>query len=445
MVDLLSLGGLLLAFFLVVMNGLFVAAEFAFVKIRPTQVTGLVERGRPGAGYVQNAVQNLDDYLAVSQLGITLSSLGLGWIGEPAVAAIIQPFLGEVLPPGAVHVVAFALGFGFITFLHVVFGELAPKTVAIQEAVRIALFVAPLMTFFYYLFIPGIVVFNGTANYFTRLAGVSPASETAETHSEEEIRTILGRAGETGHVDVDEVEMIESVFELGDTVAREVMIPRPDVETVPTSTPLSELRSIVASGTYTRYLVLDEGETPVGFVHAKDVLRAIETPEAFDESLTAGELARDVLVVPETRRIDEILADFQSWDRGQMAVVIDEWGVFEGILTAEDVLEEIVGDIEDEFDVPSQDPSIEEREDGRFLVDGSVPVREVNDRLGSRFGGDEVETIGGFVFSRLGRVPQEGDEVERGGYVLRVDAVENARIERLVLEETGSRDETDEE
>ena len=435
MVDLLSLGGLLLAFFLVVMNGVFVAAEFAFVKIRPTRVNTLVEQGKAGSGLVQDAVKNLDGYLAVSQLGITLSSLGLGWIGEPAVAALIEPVLGELLPAGTIHIVAFTLGFGFITFLHVVFGELAPKTFAIQEAERVAILVAPLMKFFYYVFMPGIIVFNGTANYFTSLFGVSPASEGEETHSEAEIRMILSRSEETGEIDLDEMEMIESVFELGDTVAREVMVPRPDVETLPASMALAELRSVVANGEYTRYVVLDEdGEQPIGFVHAKDILRASEDQPGENSLPTAGELARDVLVIPETRRIDKVLAEFQSHGGGQIAVVIDEWGVFEGILTIEDILEEIVGEIRDEFDTAVQEPTIERREDGTYVVDGGVPVHEVNERLGTQFALEDVETIGGFVFSRLGRVPKVGDEIEENGYLFRVDAVDDSRIERLEIE-----------
>ena len=434
MVDLISVGGLLLAFFLVIMNGVFVAAEFAFVKVRPTRVNALVDRGKPGANLVQDVIENLDGYLAVSQLGITLSSLGLGWIGEPAVAALIEPVLGEVLPTAMIHLVAFALGFGFITFLHVVFGELAPKTFAIQEAERVALLVAPLMKFFYYAFIPGIIVFNGTANYFTRLAGVSPASESEETHTEEEIRMILTRSEEMGHIDFDEVEMIESVFELGDTIAREVMVPRPDVETVPASMSLSELRTVAANGTYTRYVVLEEdGDQPVGFVHAKDILQASERETGDDGSLTAREIVREVLVVPETRRIDEILSEFQAHGSGQMAVVIDEWGVFEGIVTIEDILEEIVGDILDEFDPATRDPAIERRDDGTYVVDGSVPVQDVNDQLDVEFASDEVETIGGFVFEHLGRLPEVGDQIEQNGYTLQVEAVTDARIERLLI------------
>jgi CBS domain containing-hemolysin-like protein len=445
MVDLLTVGGLLLAFFLVFMNGVFVAAEFAFVKVRPTQVDELIEGGKPGATLVREAIDDLDGYLAVSQLGITLSSLGLGWIGEPAVASLIEPVLGGLLPEEVLHLAAFALGFGFITFLHVVFGELAPKTLAISEATRIALVVAPLMKFFYYLFMPGIVVFNGTANYFTRLVGVSPASEGEESHSEEEIRMILTRSEETGRIDLDEVEMIESVFDLGDTVTREVMVPRPDVDTVSSATSLDDLRRIVAEGTYTRYLVLDEqGDQPAGFVHAKDVLRAIESAED-GPPVTAGDLAREILVVPETHRIDELLAEFRSYGGGQMAVVVDEWGAFEGIVTIEDVLEEIVGDIRDEFDVRPAPRAFERLPDGSYVVDGGVPVDDVSERLDVTLEDMDVETIGGFVFSRLGRVAEVGDTVEEDGWQFTVEAVDDARIERLTAEPVGPAPETSDE
>ena len=212
----LSAGRLLAALFLIFLNGFFVASEFAFVRVRSTAVDQLVEEGRAGAETLQEALGSLDDYLAATQLGITVASLGLGWIGEPAVAALIEPLLAPLLPEGAIHVVAVGIGFAVVTFLHVVLGELAPKTVAIAEAERLALLVAPPMKLFYCLFLPGLVVFNGAANGFTSAIGVPPASETEETLSEEEIRLVLSRAGEAGTVDDDEVRMIERVFELDD-------------------------------------------------------------------------------------------------------------------------------------------------------------------------------------------------------------------------------------
>ncbi|MGM0389156.1 MAG: CNNM domain-containing protein, partial [Natrinema limicola] len=192
MVDLaFSVGRLLFALFLVFLNGFFVAAEFAYVRIRSTQIETLVEEGRSSAKLVQEAEENLDDYLATTQLGITIASLGLGWVGEPAIASLLEPVLGSLLPASSLHLVSIAIGFSVITFLHVVFGELAPKTLAIADAERIALLVAAPMKFFYYIFIPGIVVFNGTANFFTRLIGVAPASERDESHSPEEIIRIV--------------------------------------------------------------------------------------------------------------------------------------------------------------------------------------------------------------------------------------------------------------
>ncbi len=441
MVDLaFSIGRLLFALFLVFLNGFFVAAEFAYVRIRSTQIQTLVEEGKSSAKLVQEAEENLDDYLATTQLGITIASLGLGWVGEPAIASLLEPVLGPVLPAGTLHLVSIAIGFSVITFLHVVFGELAPKTLAIADAERIALLVAAPMKFFYYIFIPGIVVFNGTANFFTRLIGVAPASERDESHSPEEIVRIVSQSGEQGAVGTDEVEMIEAVFDLSDMIAREVMIPRPDVVTVRADMPLSELRRVAASGSYTRFPIVDEDadEPVIGFVHAKDVLHAIETADEDDgssaEEPTARDLARDVLIVPETRRIDEILAEFRA-QNVQLAVVIDEWGAFEGILTIEDVIEVVMGEIQDEFDVADMEPSIDELTDGRYAMDGGVSLQDVNDTLETAFESEAFDTIGGLVLSRLGRPPEVGDAVEAGGYEVTVEAVEGTRVSRVIVSE----------
>ncbi|WP_129115534.1 hemolysin family protein [Halegenticoccus tardaugens] len=450
MVDLaLSAGRLLAAFVLVFLNGFFVASEFAFVRIRATSVDRLADEGRAGAETLQEAVGSLDDYLAVTQLGITIASLGLGWIGEPAVAALIEPVLEPVLPESAIHLAAFAIGFGFITFLHVVFGELAPKTIAIARAERIALLVAPPMKIFYYLFLPGLVVFNGTANFFTRLIGVPPASETEETFTEEEILMVLTRSGSKGHIDKEEVEMIERVFDLDDTTVREVMVPRPDVVSVPPDLPLPDLRALIIKEGHTRYPVVDEGGggQVVGFVDVKDVLRAIEAETGGSaghdgrDAVTAADLARDMPVVPESGRIDDLLTEFRS-ERSQIAAVIDEWGVFEGIATIEDIVEVIVGDIRDEFDVDEREPSVDRRGDGTYAVDGSVPISAVNEALDTAFEADEFGTIGGLVLHRLGRAPKVGDRIEADGYEFAVDQVEGARISSVVVREKDLGDES---
>jgi len=425
----LSAGRLAAALLLVVLNGFFVAAEFAYVRIRSTAVEALVDDGKPGAELLDEALDNLDDYLAVTQLGITISSLGLGWIGEPAVAALIEPVLEPLVGPELIHLIAFALGFSVITFLHVVFGELAPKTIAIAQAERVSLFVAAPMQFFYYIFRPGIYVFNGTANYFTRLIGVPPASETDETLTEEEILTVLTRSGTKGHIDSEEVEMIEQIFDLDDLSVREIMIPRPDVVSVPADLPLAELRSTIIAEGHTRYPVVeaDEPDQIVGFVDVKDVLRAEEFDAERAESITAGQLAREMLIIPETGQLTDLLAQFQREQR-QMAAVIDEWGALEGIVTVEDVIEVVLGDLRDDFDTPGSEPSISQREDGSYVAAGGLTISTVNETLGTSFETAEFGTVGGLVLDRLGRAPEATDQVDIDGYRLTVEAVDGTRI-----------------
>jgi CBS domain containing-hemolysin-like protein len=422
------------ALLLVALNGLFVAAEFAFVRIRETQVDQLVEEGRASAGIVKTARSRLDRYLAVCQLGITICSLGIGALAEPAIATLIEPLLEVLgLPGSLLHPIAIALALFVASFLHVVFGELAPKTFAIQKAVGTSLFVAPFMRFFYYMLLPFTVVFNGTANAITGALGVPPASESDETHSEQEIRQLIAQSTEHGVLEEDEESRLKGVFDLEDTAAREIMVPRPDVVAIPEHLKLEDLVPTVAAGHYTRYPVHEENspDRVVGAVHVKDVLRAVGE-DGMDADVTARDLAREVLIVPESRTIENILEDFQRREI-QMAVVIDEWGSFEGLITIEDILEEIVGEIRDEFD--DEEPALEELPDGSHAVDGRVPIPAVNDALGSRFESADFETIGGLVLGALGRPPEVGDEVHVDGHLLRVDETDGPRVAKVIVKE----------
>jgi CBS domain containing-hemolysin-like protein len=415
------------------LNGLFVAAEFSLVKIRTTQVDRLVEEGRTSAGLVKEATGRLDAYLAVCQLGITISSLGLGALGEPAIAALIEPLLEPLgIEGGTLHFIAFVIGFSIISFLHVVFGELAPKTIAIQSSEGTSLFVAPFMKFFSYLLLPATVVFNGTANAFTRLLGYPPASESDETHSEDEIRTLVTQSARQGMLERDEEGMISAVFELNDKTAREIMVPRPDVVAFPEATSLNELISLSAEGRYSRYPV-HENDSPdriIGAVHVKDVLRAVASESTGTEKTKARDLMRDVLTIPENRHIDDILEDLRRQDL-QMAVVIDEWGSFEGVFTLEDIVEEIVGEIRDEFD--EEEPAVKATADGSYVTDGRISIGEVNEALGTDFESQDFETVGGLVLGHLGRVPEKGDEVRIDGHLLRVDDTDGPRIAQILI------------
>lgn len=400
----------------------------------------MVEEGRTSANMVKDATGKLDAYLAVCQLGITISSLGLGWIGEPAVATLIEPLFETLgLPEGILHPVALVVSFGIIAFLHVVFGELAPKTIAIQSAQNTSLFIAPFMKFFYYALLPGTIVFNGTANLFVRSLGYPPASETDETHSEDEIRSLLQQSQRSGVVDQDEEKMIGGVFELDDKAAREIMVPRPDVVSLPANASLEHLISVAAAGNYTRYPIFQEDEPDriVGAIHVKDLLRVIQE-EGLDSSSVASDLARDVLVVPENRSIDNILEDFQEQEI-QMAIVIDEWGSFEGLFTLEDIVEEIVGEIRDEFD--EEEPAVREMEDGGYAVDGCIPIGVVNNALDADFESEDFETIGGLVLGELGRPPEIGDEVRANGHVIQVEEIDGPRVAQVIVRQNGEHSE----
>jgi CBS domain containing-hemolysin-like protein len=311
--------------------------------------------------------------------------------------------------------------------------------VAIARAEGTSLFVAPFMRFFYYLFYPGIVVFNGTANAVVRLFGVPPASETEEEHSEDELRLIIGRSTRQGVLNTGEEHMLEAVFKLEDTPAREVMVPRPDVISLPAGMPLRELFRVVASGEHTRYPVHEDeegsSERIVGAVHAKDVMRAVEDGGGLGAQVRAEEVMREVLTIPENRRVDAVLQDLKD-RRLRMAIVIDEWGSFEGIITMEDIVEEIVGEIRDEFD--EEGSAVRELPDGSYSMDGLTPIEEANRALGSGFESEDFGTVGGLVFGHLGRTPKAGDEVRLADHLLTVEEVDGPRVTRVVARREAS-------
>ena len=316
-----------------------------------------------------------------------------------------------------------------------VFGELAPKTLAIQRAEGTSLFVAPFMRFFYYLLLPLTALFNGTANAITRAFGIPPASEGGDSHTEEEIRTLIRQSSRQGAVEADEAQMIGGVFELDDKPAREIMVPRPDVVSLPADANLEHLISVAGPGNHTRYPIFEEDEPDriIGAIHVKDLLRVVKDAGGITSEITARDIMRGVLTVPENRTIDDILEEFQKQEI-QMAVVIDEWGSFEGLFTIEDIIEEIVGEIRDEFD--EEEPAVQELDDGGYSVDGRLPLGVVNSALNTEFESDDFETIGGLVLGLLGRPPDAGDEVRLDGHVLHVDETDGPRVAQVIVRQS---------
>ena len=418
---------------LVGLNAFFVAAEFALVRVRESRIVQLEQEGNARAGVVRETLRDLDSNLSVCQVGITVASLALGWVGEPAVSHLIEPVLAgiNVASERVVTIVSVAIGFGVITYAHLVFGEQAPKYFSIQKAERVSLWISRPLNLFRIVLRPVVWVVNASTNFILRPWGIQLGKEM-EAHSEEELRIMISSSTASGVLDPEEREYLNNVFDFGDRVAREIMVPRPDIEALPSDAPLAELAEKAAFGRYTRYPVYREDlDDILGAVHVKDLFRAAgEDPEHFD----IREVIRECLVVPETKRIEEILREFQT-RKLQMAIVIDEWGSVEGLITIEDVLEEIVGEIQDEFD--EGEAAIERISDNLFAIDGRIPITEVNEHFDLDLPHEDFDTIGGYVLGSLGRPPEAGDSVEADGATLQVKSVDGQRVSMLTLRRDG--------
>ena len=420
---------LLAALGLVVLNGFFVAAEFALVRARETRIQQLEEEGNSRAAVVRGVLQDLDAYLSVCQVGITMASLALGWVVGPAVSYLIRPVLEVVgiTNERVVGIIAVLLGFAVITYLHLVFGEQAPKYFSSQKAEATSLRIIRPLKLFMFVFRPLVWLVNTSTNFVLKPWGIK-LGEQMEAHSEEELRLMITSSTASGELEPEEREYLYNVFDFGDTVAREIMVPRPDIEALPSDAPLEELAEAAAFGRYTRYPVYEgDLDHTLGSVHVKDLFRAAnEQPEKFD----IRPLIRDCLVVPENKPIEQLLKKFQK-QKLQMAIVIDEWGSVEGLITIEDVLEELVGEIQDEFD--RDEAAIEQLGDGLYAVDGRIPIEEVNERFGLDLQHEDFDTIGGYILGFLGRAPETGDTVELPYALLTVKAVDGARVSMLTL------------
>jgi CBS domain containing-hemolysin-like protein len=431
---LLSSLNLLVALVLVGLNGFFVAAEFALVRVRESRLVQLEQEGSTRATLVRGTLRDLDSNLSVCQVGITVASLALGWVGEPAVSHLIEPLFHAVGITGerVVSVIAIALGFLVITYAHLVFGEQAPKYFSIQKAEAVALWISRPLNLFRVMLTPVVYVVNASTNFVLRPWGIR-LGEEMEAHSEEELRIMISSSTASGVLDPEERDYLNNVFDFGDRVAREIMVPRPDIEAIASDAPLSEMAAAAVNGRYTRYPIYEEDlDHVLGAAHVKDLFRASrENAEDFD----IRSILRECLVVPENKRIEQILKEFQTRTL-QMAIVIDEWGSVEGLITIEDIVEEIVGEIQDEFD--EDEPAIEEISADLFAVDGRIPITDVNDRFELDLPHEDFDTIGGYILGSLGRPPETGDTVEADGFTMQVKSVDGPRVSVLTIQRNES-------
>ena len=408
---------------LVLANGFFVATEFALARLRPTQVEEWVREGRPGARSVQHAVAHIDAYLAACQLGITLASLGLGVIGERALHELLEPVLGDSARIGSIGI-ASALAFGLITLLHVVVGELSPKSVAIARTERTALMVAPPMRAFYLVTRPLVDLFNGMGNLLLKPFGIPPARDVGHApHSEAELQELVRQSGREGLIEREEQAVAENAFSFDDRRVREIMRPRAEIRELDSEQDLrSAARTIVETG-HTRLPLVDGRglDGAAGVVHAKDVLAAMIA----DEDHALRDLARPIDRVSESIVLSELLQILKD-ARTHLALVVDEHGTVIGLVTLEDALEELVGEIADEFDPEGRPPL--ERDGDALVADGEASLRQISEELGVALAEGHEATIGGLLLERLGRMPEPGERVQLDGLEIEVREASDGRI-----------------
>ncbi|WP_374702961.1 hemolysin family protein [Peribacillus deserti] len=402
---------------LIAITAFFVASEFAIVKIRTTRIDQLVEEGNTRAIAARKVIGDLDEYLSACQLGITLTSLGLGWLGEPTFQTLLEPFFHKLnLPSQITHLISFILAFFIITFFHVVTGELAPKTFAIQKTESIVLAVAKPLIWFNRIAFPFIYTLNKSASLFTRLFGLEPGSEHELAHTEEELRIILSESFKSGEINQSEYRYVNKIFEFDNRLAKEIMVPRTEIVSLMKDDTIKDFLQIAEEEQFTRYPIVDgDKDHVVGMINIKEVFSALIKQK--DTSTTLEAYIRPVIRVIENIPIHDLLVMMQK-ERIHLAILMDEYGGTSGLVTVEDILEEIVGEIRDEFDL-DEVPEIRKIKDGHYILDSKVLVSEVNDLLGLDLNEEDIDTIGGWMLTEKYEV-QAGDFIEWESYCFKV-------------------------
>lgn len=430
---------ILLVLALVLGNGFFVASEFALVAVRKSRIESLAAEGSRAAERLLDCLNNLNEYISATQLGVTMFSLGLGWIGEPAVAMFLEPLLVSIghatglafLVSGAVlQTLSFVIAFSIITFVLIVLGELAPKTIALEVTEKVALTIALPIQIFYKTFYYPIRLLYWAGAKTVRLFGLHPTGEEGSVYSEDEIRHLIDISKKSGHLNEEEQKLIHQVFEFSETTVREAMVPRPEMYAIPVTSDLTEIAAAFRETGFSRFPVFRESLDDIaGVVHSKDVMSYLLNPEAF----RMEKILRKPVYVVDTARLEDVLRKMQA-EKFHFGFVVDEHGGVEGIITLEDLLEEIVGEIADEYDEEAQE-QIHEQKDGSYILDGGLAVRDLNKRFGLNVPLSEgYTTVAGFLMAEAGQVLVEGETVQFNGHIFRVAEVDRRRITKVKME-----------
>jgi len=430
--------GLGLVVILVMINGFFVAAEFSLVSVRKTRIAERIAHGDTSAQAIQKAIEDPDRFIAATQLGITLASLGLGWIGEPALSHLIEPLLGwlpgQIAGVAAQIAAASIIAFVLITGMHVIIGELMPKSIALQRPERTALLVARPTLLVEQLFRPFIWVLNGTGNFLLRLLGFDHSSDKDRLHSVEELKMLVDASEEGGVLEKQESEMLHAVFGFGDLTAHQVMVPRTEMVTLDVETPIEEVYDFAAQHHHNKYPVYENDfDHIVGILHVKDLVPAMRLPP--DRQPTLRQLMREPLFVPDTIAVNALLARFRQ-RKQHLAILLDEYGGTAGLVALQDIMEELVGEVSDVFE--PDEPEIQKLPDGSLRLDGLMVLTDFNDAFAVDLVDPNYETIAGYMMGRLDRIPKIGDEVDvplndHDRLRLRVDVMDGKRIAWIIM------------
>ncbi|WP_101843728.1 hemolysin family protein [Halobacillus sp. Marseille-P3879] len=410
---------------LIILTAFFVASEFAIVKVRRSKIESRAESGDKKSKISLELLDNLDDYLSACQLGITITALGLGWLGEPTLQHILQPIVGETgLPEALSHTVTFIIAFSIITFLHVVLGELAPKTIAIQKAEQLTLLLARPLIIFHKIMYPFIFILNGSANALVRLFGLATARESGEVHSEEELRYILAQSFKEGEINRNEYRYVNRIFEFDNRMAKEVMVPRTEMVALDTNDSMKHNIRIMKQNRYTRYPVINNDKDHIlGIIHMKEFF--------YDDIEKMGVLKpyiKPVVRVFENIAIQDLLVRMQK-ERTHLAILIDEYGGTSGLVTIEDIIEEIVGEIRDEYD-HEEEREIKTLKNGHFLLDGKTSIQDINDYFHVELDHFEVDTISGWIYTQ-DIDAKEGTVIEGSGIHFKIVDMQTGTIRKI--------------